>query len=122
MNALSRNHAIISFTARMAHLAVITTGGKQYLVKEGDVLRVEKLEAKEGDELSFDALLVMNEDGKDVKVGTPTVKGAKVSAKVTGAGKADKVTIIKFHAKTRYKRKAGHRQPFTAVTIGSIKA
>lgn len=106
----------------MAHIAVIQTGGKQYLVKEGDSLRVEKLEAKDGDTLSFDALLVMDESGKDVKVGAPAVKGAKVSAKVTGSGKADKVTIIKFHAKTRYKRKAGHRQPFTALKIESIKA
>ncbi len=106
----------------MAQLAVIQTGGKQYLVKEGDTLRVEKLDAKEGAELSFDALLVTDEEGKDVKVGTPTVKGAKVAAKVTGAGKADKVTIIKFHAKTRYKRKAGHRQPFTEIKIDAVKA
>lgn len=106
----------------MAQLAVIQTGGKQYLVKEGDTLRVEKLDVKDGAELSFDALLVTDEEGKDVKVGTPTVKGAKVSAKVTGVGKADKVTVIKFHAKTRYKRKAGHRQPFTAITIESVKA
>ncbi|HTM68682.1 MAG TPA: 50S ribosomal protein L21 [Candidatus Binatia bacterium] len=106
----------------MAQFAVIQTGGKQYLVKEGDALRVEKLDAKEGDSLSFDPLLVMDENGKDVKVGAPSVKGASVSAKVTGAGKADKVTIIKFHAKTRYKRKAGHRQPFTALKIESIKA
>ena len=106
----------------MAQLAVITTGGKQYLVKEGDSLRVEKLEVKEGESLSFDPLLVMDESGKDVKVGTPSVKGAKVAAKVTGQGRADKVTVIKFHAKTRYKRKAGHRQPFTALKIESIKA
>lgn len=110
------------FYTTMATLAVITTGGKQYLVKEGDVLKVEKLEAKEGDTVSFDALLVMDEAGKDVKVGKPSVSGAKVSAKVTEQGKRDKVTIIKFHAKTRYKRKAGHRQPFTAVKIDSIKA
>jgi len=106
----------------MANLAVITTGGKQYLVKEGDVLKVEKLEAKEGETLSFDALLVMDEAGKDVKVGAPIVSGAKVSAKVSEHGKHDKVTIIKFHAKTRYKRKNGHRQPFTAITVESIKA
>lgn len=106
----------------MSHLAVIQTGGKQYLVKEGDTLRVEKLDAAEGDVLTLEALLVMDEDGKNVKVGTPTVKGATVSAKVTGAGKRDKVTIIKFHAKTRYKRKAGHRQPFTAITVQGIKA
>ncbi len=106
----------------MANLAVIQTGGKQYLVKEGDTLRVEKLDAKDGDTVSFDALLVLDESGKDVKVGAPAVKGASVSAKVTGSGKADKVTIIKFHATTRYKRKAGPRQPFTALKIESIKA
>jgi large subunit ribosomal protein L21 len=106
----------------MAHLAVIATGGKQYLVKEGDTLRIEKLEAAPGDVLTLDALLVMDEDGKAVKIGAPTVKGATVSAKVIGNGKADKVVIIKFHAKTRYKRKAGHRQPFTEVKIEGIKA
>ena len=106
----------------MVNLAVIQTGGKQYLVKEGDTLRVEKLDAKDGETVSFDALFVMDESGKDVKIGTPAVKGASVSAKVTGSGKADKVVIIKFHAKTRYKRKAGHRQPFTALKIESIKA
>lgn len=106
----------------MAQIAVIQTGGKQYLVKEGDSLAVEKLEMKEGDSLSFDPLLVMNDDGSDVKVGAPTVKGAKVSAKVTGAGRADKVTVIKFHAKTRYKRKAGHRQPFTKIAVEKITA
>ena len=106
----------------MANLAVIQTGGKQYLIKEGDSLRVEKLDVKDGDSLQFDALLVMDESGKDVKVGAPAVKGASVSATVTGSGKADKVTIIKFHAKTRYKRKAGHRQPFTTLKIESIKA
>jgi large subunit ribosomal protein L21 len=106
----------------MAHLAVIQTGGKQYLVKEGDTLKVEKLEAAEGDVLTLEALLVMDEDGKAVKVGTPFVKGATVSAKVVAFGRHDKVTIIKFHAKTRYKRKAGHRQPFTSISIEGIKA
>lgn len=106
----------------MAHLAVIATGGKQYLVKEGDTLRIEKLEAAPGDVLTLDALLVMDESGSGVKIGTPTVKGATVSAKVIGNGRADKVTIIKFHAKTRYKRKNGHRQPFTEVKIDGIKA
>ena len=108
----------------MTNIAVIMTGGKQYLVKAGDMLRVEKLEAKEGDTLSFDALLVADADteGADAKVGMPTVGGAKVTAKVVGAGRADKVTIIKFHPKTRYKRKAGHRQMFTEIKIESISA
>jgi large subunit ribosomal protein L21 len=106
----------------MANLAVITTGGKQYLVKAGDTLRVEKLEKKEGDALAFDALLVADEAGGEAKVGTPTVKGAKVSAKVVSHGRADKVVIIKFKAKVRYKRKAGHRQEFTELKIEDIKA
>lgn len=106
----------------MTHLAVIQTGGKQYLVKEGDTLRIEKLEAKDGDFLSFEPLLVCDESGKNAKVGAPTIKGASVGAKVLRTAKADKVAIIKFHAKTRYKRKAGHRQPFTEIKIGSVKA
>lgn len=106
----------------MANLAVIQTGGKQYIVKEGDVLRVEKLEAEDGKTLSFDALMVMDEAGSGAKIGTPTVKGAEVKAKVLRTAKGDKVTIIKFHAKTRYKRKAGHRQLFTELKIESVKA
>jgi large subunit ribosomal protein L21 len=106
----------------MANLAVIQTGGKQYLVKAGDTLRVEKIEKAEGEKLSFDPILVMEEDGTGAKVGAPTVKGASVSATIAKHGKADKVYIIKFHAKTRYKRKAGHRQPFTELKIESVKA
>jgi len=107
----------------MAQLAaVITTGGKQYLVKEGDVLRVERLETSVGDKATFDAMLVMNVDGTDVKIGTPLVKGAKVTADVASIGRHDKVTIIKYHPKTRYKRKAGHRQHYTELKIASIAA
>lgn len=92
------------------------------MVKEGDILRVEKLEAAEGDTLTLDALFVMDESGKDVKVGTPSVKGASVSASVTAQGRAAKIMVVKFHAKTRYKRRNGHRQPFTEIKIGSVKA
>lgn len=106
----------------MANLAVIQSGGKQYLVKAGDMLRVEKLEAQDGDALSFDPILVMEEDGSGAKVGAPTVKGAAVKATVVRTAKADKIYIIKFHAKTRYKRKNGHRQPFTEIKIDSVKA
>ncbi len=106
----------------MANFAVIQTGGKQYLVKPGDVVRVEKLDAKDGSALKFDALLLADDTGKEVSVGKPTVKGASVSATVLRAGRADKVTVIKFKAKTRYKRKAGHRQPFTEIKIEGIKA
>lgn len=106
----------------MANFAVITTGGKQYLVKSGDTLRVEKLEVAEGDILSFDPLLIADEAGGEAKVGSPSVKGAKVSAKVLSHGREDKVTIIKFKAKVRYKRKAGHRQHYTELKIENIAA
>lgn len=105
----------------MANLAVIQTGGKQYLVKEGDTIRVEKLEAKDGDVLTFDTLLVADEEGKDVKVGTPTVKGTAVAARVIGAGRAKKILVVKFHAKTRYRRNVGHRQPYTTLKVESVK-
>jgi len=106
----------------MATLAVIQTGGKQYLVKAGDVLRVEKLEVADGTSLKFDALLVADEAGKEVKVGKPTVKGASVEVTVLKQGRAAKVRIVKFHAKARFKKTAGHRQPFTQVRIDGIKA
>lgn len=106
----------------MATIAVIQTGGKQYLVKPGDTLKVEKLAAKDGETVNFEALLVADESGKDAKVGKPIVKGASVVAKVLNQGRADKVTVIKFKNKIRYKRKAGHRQQFTALKVEAIKA
>lgn len=106
----------------MSTIAVIATGGKQYLVKAGDTLRVEKLTSKEGEKLALDAMLVADDTGGSVKVGTPTVAGAKVMATVGVNGRAKKVTIIKFHAKTRYKRKNGHRQEFTTIKIDEVKA
>lgn len=106
----------------MANIAVIRAGGKQYLVKAGDTLRVEKMELADGAALSFDPILVMNEDGSGAKIGAPEVKGASVAAKVVKTGKADKVYIIKYHPKTRYKRKNGHRQPFTEIAITEVKA
>lgn len=106
----------------MANIAVIQTGGKQYLVKQGDKLRVEKLETKDGETLTFDPLLVGDEDGTGTKVGTPTVGGAKVTAKVLGQGRADKVDVIKYKAKVRYRRKNGHRQPYTELLIEDITA
>ena len=104
----------------MARMAVITTGGKQYLVKEGDTLKVEKLEVADGASLEFAPLLLADEDGTNTKVGTPNVAGAMVTAKVAGHGRADKVVIVKFHAKTRYKRKAGHRQHYTNLMIQKV--
>lgn len=104
----------------MAKMAVIKTGGKQYLVKEGDVLSVEKIDGKaEGTKVSFDEVLLID-DGKTTTIGEPTVKGAKVSAEVVEAGRAKKVTVIRYKAKSRYFKKRGHRQPFTKVKITSI--
>lgn len=102
-------------------LAVIKTGGKQYKVTENDVLKVEKLDVEAGKTFTFDeVLLVASEDGKSVNVGTPVVKGAKVTAEVLEQGKADKVRVIKFKNKVRYKRIRGHRQPYTKVKITKI--
>lgn len=105
-------------------IAVIKTGGKQYKVEEGDTIRVEKLDgAEEGKKVAFDQVLFLGEkDGKDVKIGAPTVSGAKVTAKVLKQGRAKKVEVKKFKAKIRYARTYGHRQPFTEVQIEKIDA
>lgn len=102
--------------------AVVKTGGKQYKVKEGQTLRVEKLEAQPGQSLDLEVLMVSGEDGQGLKVGTPTVSGAKVSAKVVEHGRADKVLVVKYKPKSRYKRVNGHRQPFTSLQIEKIAA
>lgn len=100
--------------------AIIATGGKQYLVTPGQVLTVEKLaENEEGKPVIFDEVLLVK-TGEDVKVGTPTVSGAKVTATSMGDGRGDKVVITHYKAKVRYHKKAGHRQPFTKVKIESI--
>jgi large subunit ribosomal protein L21 len=102
--------------------AIIKTGGKQYLVREGQELEVELLTEEPGAALTFDALLVADEEGKDLKVGTPTVSGTKVSATVKEHGRAEKVHVIKFKRKVRYRRNVGHRQPFTKIKIEKITA
>lgn len=102
--------------------AVIKTGGKQYRVREGQVIRIESLNAEVGDAVEFDEVLMVGE-GADVKVGTPVVEGAKVAATVEANGRGDKVSIIKFRRrKNRSKTKQGHRQNFTEVKIGNISA
>ncbi|MBI2446683.1 MAG: 50S ribosomal protein L21 [Parcubacteria group bacterium] len=100
-------------------LAVIKTGGKQYIVKEGDRLKVEKIDAKEGDNFDFDKVLLAAD--KEVNIGMPFVEGAKVSAKVLKQGRTRKIVVFHYHSKTRYKKKAGHRQHFTEVEILKIK-
>ena len=102
--------------------AVIKTGGKQYKVKEGETLKVEKLDSEPGKTVNLEVLMVADEGGKTVKVGTPTVSGAKVTAKVIEQGRAKKVEVVKYKPKSRYKRVNRHRQPFTKIEITSIKA
>ena len=99
--------------------AVIETGGKQYKVSEGDVIFIEKLEAAEGEAVTLDKVLVVA-DGENVKVGAPAVEGATVTAKVEKQGKAKKIYVFKMKRKKNYRRKKGHRQPFTKVTIEKI--
>ena len=101
--------------------AIIKTGGKQYRVAEGDVVMVEKLEAAEGDAVVFDQVLTVVNDG-DVKVGKPLMEGAKVTGKVEAQGKARKILVFKYKAKSNYRRRQGHRQPFTKVVIEKIEA
>ena len=100
--------------------AVIATGGKQYIIHEGEELKVEKLDLEEGGTIEFGAMLIADEEGTDVKVGTPNVDGAKVSATVVEQGRGKKTTVIKYKPKVRYRRKYGHRQPFTEVQITKI--
>ncbi len=99
--------------------AIIETGGKQYKVAEGDVIKVEKLAVAEGQEYDFDKVLVVAKDS-DVTVGAPYVAGAKVSASVLGEGKHKKVVVYKYKSKKGFHKKKGHRQPFTKLQIQSI--
>ena len=100
--------------------AIIKTGGKQYRVQEGDSIFVEKLAADVDSEVVFDQVLAVVNDG-DVKVGAPVVEGAKVTAKVLEQGKQKKIRLFKYKAKSNYRRRMGHRQPYTKVTIEKIE-
>lgn len=101
--------------------AIIQTGGKQYKVAEGDTVLVEKLEAAEDDVVTFDQVLTVVKDN-EVVVGKPVVDGAKVTAKVEAQGKARKILVFKYKAKSNYRKRQGHRQPFTKVVIEKIEA
>ena len=100
-------------------LAVIKTGGKQYLVTPGQKLKIEKINAKIGEETTFDQILLL-EKNKQIKIGTPFVTGAKVMAKVLEQAKDKKIVVFKYRPKKRYKKKAGHRQPYTLIEITKI--
>ncbi|MFH1564974.1 MAG: 50S ribosomal protein L21 [bacterium] len=105
----------------MLKIAVIKTGGKQYNVKSKDKIKIEKIKGEAGDKVDFnEILLVADEDGKDVKIGKPIVEGAKVEATILRHSRAKKITVIKYKAKVRYRRKLGHKQHFTEVEIGAI--
>ena len=99
--------------------AVIETGGKQYRVAQGDVIEVEKLEASEGAEVALDRVLMVA-DGEQVKIGTPMLAGAKVTATVKSHGRADKVRIFKLRRRKNYRRTQGHRQYYTQIEITGI--
>ena len=101
--------------------AVVKTGGKQYRVSEGDRLRVETLEAEAGASIELDSVLMVGE-GESVKVGSPTVSNASVTAKIIDHGRADKVKIIKFRRRKHHMKRMGHRQNYTEVEITSINA
>ena len=100
--------------------AIIATGGKQYRVEEGDIIRVEKLELNENDSFTFDRVLAVN-DGS-LKLGNPTVEGATVSATSLGNGRAKKVIVYRYKSKKTYHKKNGHRQAYTEVRIDKINA
>ncbi|MCR5370193.1 MAG: 50S ribosomal protein L21 [Clostridium sp.] len=101
--------------------AIIATGGKQYKVAEGDVIRVEKLGVDAGESVTFDQVLVVSND-EELKIGTPVVDGASVTATVVKEGKAKKVIVYKYKPKSGYHKKNGHRQLFTEVKIEKINA
>ena len=105
----------------MNKFAVIETGGKQYRVSEGNKIKVEKLNAEEGKDFVFDKILLLSTD-KGSTIGTPYIDGAKVEGKVLAQARSKKVIVFRYHAKTRYRKKKGHRQPFTEVEITKISA
>ena len=100
--------------------AIVDSGGKQYKVQEGEILRVEKLAGEMGDDVSFDKILMFS-DGENVNIGTPLLEDVAVSGHIVEQGKAKKIIVFKYKRRKRYRRKQGHRQQFTAVKIDSIK-
>lgn len=108
----------MSKTENKEKFAVIETGGKQYKVVSGEVLKIEKLsgDLKAGDTVTFDKVLLVS-DGNDVKIGTPYIEGATIEAQFEETGKSKKIRVLRFRPKSRYTRRYGHRQPYSKVTI-----
>lgn len=103
----------------MAKIAVIKTGGKQYKVKEGDVVKIEKLAAEDKTKVKFETLMIADTESASLDLGQPSL-GEKVEGEIVSTGKGKKVTVVKYKSKTRYKRTIGHRQEFTQVKIEKI--
>jgi len=101
--------------------AIIKTGGKQYRVEEGQIIKIEKLSAEEGDNVEFDQVLALSDDD-GFKAGSPLLDGASVKGKVIEQGKHKKIIVFKYKPKIRYRKKTGHRQPYTKVMIEEITA
>lgn len=101
--------------------AVVATGGKQYKVQEGEILRVEKLAGEVGSTVTFDQVL-MTSDGTDVALGAPLLEGAEVIGQIVEQDKSKKVLVFKYKRRKRFRKMQGHRQPYTAVKINTIKA
>ena|SRR3990167_9480325 len=102
-------------------IAVIKTGGKQYKIKEGDLVKVERLDGEMNAEVTFGhVLLLADDDGSNLSIGTPNIEGREVTGEIVEQGRGKKITVVKFKRKVRYRRKKGHRQAFTAVKIKKI--
>ena len=101
--------------------AIVATGGTQYKVREGEILRIEKIPGEVGSPVSFDKVLMVA-DGENVSIGRPALEGAAVTAQIVEQGKANKLIVFKYKRRKRYRRKQGHRQAFTAVKIDAITA
>lgn len=100
--------------------AIIETGGKQYRAEEGKVIRVEKLPAEKGEIIKFDRVLMFSNNDKELQIGKPYLEDLIVEGKIVGIGRSKKITVFKFKPKKNYRRKQGHRQPYTDVLITSV--